>query len=141
LASSIIVVAALILLMVVASGQSKRSEKALLASAEWIEGLPIERYGPMLWLLSDTRLCFLRSHGGLAIEMRIRVRRGRLFRRYLGSLKADFRLTCTALKTIMVLSPHDRPDLASTLLRAQITFFCRVLVVKFRLLRYRCGLS
>jgi hypothetical protein len=130
----------LILLVVVASGLSMRPEKTILVSPERIVGRSIKRYRPMLWLLSDKRLRHLRFHGGVLREFRIRARRSQIFGRLLKSLRADFGRTCNALKLVMVHSPHDRPDLASVLLRATLVFSCRVVIVQFRLWRYRWGL-
>lgn len=120
---------------------SRRPEKTILVSPERTLGLSIERYRPLLWLLSDTRLRHLRSHGGILREFRIRARRTQVFGHLLKSLRADFRATCNALKLVMVHSHDDRPDLASVLVRAELTFSCRVVIVQFRLWRYRWGLS
>jgi len=95
----------------------------------------------MLWLLSDHRLLYIRARGGLIRALRIRGRRYRVFKSYLGSLRSDFKNTSDALKLVMVLSSHDRPDLASSLVRAQIKFYWRLVLLHVRLVRYRWSLS
>ena len=99
----------------------------------------MEPYTPLIWLLSDHRLLYLRSHGGLVRELRIRHRRSRLFQRYLTTLICEFRSTSTALKTVMVQSSCDRPDLASRIVSAQIRFFHGVMKIRLRLWRYHFG--
>lgn len=128
-------------LLVVTSRPSTATEAAALISSERDLGLPVERYLPMLWLLSDHRLLYIRARGGLLRALRIRGRRCRIFKNYLASLKKDFKNTSDALKLVMVLSAHDRPDLASSLFRAQIKFYWRLLIMHIRLLRYRWTLS
>ena len=94
----------------------------------------------LLWLLSDDRLLYLRHHGGLIREMKIRHRRSRIIRRYLDGLKSEFSSTCTALMVVMAQSPCDRPDLASRLVSSKVVFSLALLRTRFRLLRYRVGL-
>ena len=129
--------AASILLLLKVASASLHAEQALLLSADWCDTLPAARYHPMLWLLSDRRLRILRSRGALGRELRIRIRRRRIFRRYLKSLRTDFARTCLVVKLIMLISPVDRPDLASRLVRAEIGFSWRLLIVRFRLWKYR----
>lgn len=56
-------------------------------------------------------------------------------------MQVDFVRICTALKIVMVQSQHDRPDLASALVRSQITFTFGMVAVRFRLLLYRWGIG
>ncbi|HKE20832.1 MAG TPA: hypothetical protein VKB88_00490 [Bryobacteraceae bacterium] len=98
-----------------------------------------EQCRPRLWLLSDKRLLYLRHHGRLIREMKIRQRRSRIFRRDMNDLKSEFRSTCSVLKAVLVLSQCDRPDLASRLVRAQVAFFHGLMKMRFRLLRYQFG--
>lgn len=110
-------------------------------TVEWMEKLSVERYRPMLRLLEQGDLSFLRSQPGFEPAMARRLRRQRcvIFQGYLRNLAADFRLTCTALKLIMLNSRCDRPDLAEVLLRAQTAFACGLLQVELRLVLYRLG--
>ena len=109
------------------------------AVPEWTPAKSADRYLPLFWLLSDERLLFLRMHGGFARELRIRRRRAQLFRRYLGDLRHEFKSMCGALKAVMLQSPCDRPDLAARLVRVEVRFAYCVLMVRFRLWRYRFG--
>jgi len=58
---------------------------------------------------------------------------------YLRCLDADFKRFCVALKVVLVQSKHDRPDLASVLLRNQLEFAWRMMIIQFRLTCYRHG--
>ena len=58
---------------------------------------------------------------------------GQSLRTHLPRLRDDFRLTCMAIKVLMVQSNHDRPDLARVLVRSQITFAYRMMVVRLHL--------
>ena len=111
-------------------------------TAEWIDELSTERYRPMTRLLDGRDLEFLRSQPGFTSRMagRIRTQRCQIFRGYLRCLNTDFRRITAALKLIMLHSRHDRPDLASALLRHQLAFGCGMLAVHCRLVLYRWGL-
>jgi len=112
-------------------------------TAEWIDELSIDRYRPMLRLLDECDMQFLRSQPGYdsRMEARLRAQRCQIFRGYLKCLDADFRRTCAALQLLMMQSQYDRPDLASALVRSQMDFACGVVVVRFRLALYRFGLA
>jgi hypothetical protein len=110
-------------------------------TAGWIDELSVERYRPMARLLSEDDLEFLRSQPGFTPRMiaRLRAQRCQIFRGYLRSLSQDFERVCTALKIVLVQSGHDRPDLASTLLREQWRFAANMFGVRVRLVFYRWG--
>jgi hypothetical protein len=112
-------------------------------TVEWMETLSVERYRPMLRLLDQEDLSFLKSQPGFRPDMAKRLRRQRcdIFNGYLRHLCADFQLTCAALKLIMLHAPVDRPDLASILLRAQMSFACGLMQIHIRLALYRWGLA
>jgi hypothetical protein len=126
-----------LILLILASGPAVASADVFRV---WPETVSAQRHRPMLWLLSDRRLLRLRTRGGYVREHRIRARRSRIFGRYLASIQADFRRTCTGLKLLMAHSPHDRPDLASILVRAEISFSWRLARARLRLWGYRWGL-
>ena len=119
------------------------SPQPLPLTADWIAELSVDRYGPMLRLLNQEDVDFLLTQPGFTPEMASRFRRQRclLFQAYLRCLDADFRRICTALKILLVQSKHDRPDLASVLLRSQLDFACAMMTVQFRLQCYRHGLG
>ena len=111
-------------------------------TAEWIDELSVERYRPMMHLLDDGDLGFLRSQPGFtpAMAARVRLERCQIFRGYLRSLRTDFQRVCAALKLLMLHSRYDRPDLAGVLVHQQLRFECGMMVVRFRLFLYRFGL-
>jgi hypothetical protein len=117
------------------------AQSRLPVNAERIGMSLVERYRPMLRLLEQDDLEFLRCQPGFqaAMARRLRRQRAKIFRSYLRSPTADFQCTCAALKIIMVRSGCDRPDLATTLLQAQIDFTLGLLSVRFRLVLYRLG--
>lgn len=109
--------------------------------SQWIAELSVERYRPMLRLLDERDLEFLRSQPGFSpkMETKLRAQRAQIFRDYLRGLEADFRRVCTAIKVLMLQSQLDRPDLASVLVRHQASFALGVAVVNVRLILYRWG--
>lgn len=115
-------------------------------TVNWIEGLSLERYGPMMHLLDPEDLDFLRSQPGFTPQMagRLRAQRSQIFRGYLRSLNQDFQQVVMAMKLILAYSTHDRPDLASTLIRQQVQFGLAMAGVQVRLFLYRwdlCGVD
>jgi hypothetical protein len=111
--------------------------------AQWIAELSVERYRPMLRLLDERDLEFLRSQPGFSprMEAKLRAQRCQIFRGYLRGLEADFRRVCTAVKLLMLQSELDRPDLASALIQQQASFALGMVMVKVRLVLYLWGFS
>lgn len=112
-------------------------------TAEWIDELSIERYRPMLRLLNKKDLHFLRTQPGFTPQMatKFRLQRCEIVRGYLRHLDTDFKRICVALKVLMVQSKHDRPDLASAVMRSQMTFAYSMMMVQFQVVFYRYGLG
>jgi hypothetical protein len=110
-------------------------------TSEWIEDLSLDRYRPMLRMLDGDDIEFLRSQPGFTPGMatKLRAQRTQIFRGYLKSLETDFARVCSAIKLIMVHGKNDRPELAETLIRQQVTFACSMLGVRLRLQLYRWG--
>ena len=117
--------------------------QTLPVTAEWIDELSVERYRPMLRLLSEEDLRFLATQPGYtpALARRFRAQRCQIFRGYLGWLRADFDRVCTALRLLMLHSQHDRPDLAAVLLRQRASFALGIFTIQVRLVLYRWGIS
>ena len=115
------------------------SPQHLPVTVEWIEELSIERYSPMLRLLSQEDLHFLRAQPGHTPQTatKFRIQRCQTFREYLRQLESDFERICVALKVLMVQSEHDRPDLAAVLVRNRMTFAYGVMTVRLQLVLYR----
>lgn len=116
---------------------------ALPATLEWIDELSTERYRPMLGLLSDDELQFLRRHPGFTPKLATRFRRQRceIFRGYLRSLSLDFSRVSLALKLLMSQASFDRPDLAEILVRTRIAFTFALAAAYGRLFLYYFGLG
>jgi hypothetical protein len=110
-------------------------------TSEWIEDLSLDRYRPMLRMLDGDDIEFLRSQPGFTPSMatKLRAQRTQIFRGYLKSLEADFARICSAIKLILVHCKNDRPELAETLIRQQISFACSMMGVRVRLLLYSWG--
>jgi hypothetical protein len=96
----------------------------------------------MMRLLDGGDLEFLRSQPGFTSSMagKLRAQRCQIFRGYLRCLSNDFGRVCSAIKLVMLQSKHDRPDLATALLRNQMMFATGIVVVQCRLFLYRWGL-
>src|SRR5262245_24924050 len=73
--------------------------RTLPVTAEWIDDLSVERYRPMIRLLSEDDLRFASSHPGFTRRMvrEFRAQRCQIVRGYLGWLRADFERICTAI--------------------------------------------
>jgi hypothetical protein len=116
--------------------------KCIPVTSEWIDDLSLDRYRPMLRMLDGADIAFLRSQPGFTPDMakKLRSQRARIFRGYLRRLESDFGCVCVAIKLVMLQSRHDRPELAETLLRQQVTFACAMLSVRLHLALYRLGI-
>ncbi len=110
---------------------------------EWALQLSSERYRPMLRLLSDDDVAFLRAQPGFRPFMaaKLRAQRCQIFRAYLRSLDLDFRSLCATIKAMMVQSHQDRPDLARALFRYQFSFAVGMMSAQMKMTLYRLGLG
>lgn len=110
-------------------------------AAAWLSGISAERYEPMLRLLDEKDFRFLKRQPGFtpAMEARLRAQRYRVFLAYLRNLQEDFEAVSSALKFIMVHEGHDRPDLCTTLLRAQLAFAGGLALARLRAYSWRLG--
>jgi len=87
----------------------------------------VDRYRPMLRLLSDADLDFAAANP--ALRSRIRTQRREIFRGYLRCLAKDYAGLLSGLRHMMVESGVDRPDLAKALAKNRVMFavaLCRV---------------
>ena len=87
----------------------------------------VDRYRPMLRLLSEGDLEFAKSTP--ALRRKVRARRRELFRGYLRCLTKDYARLLAGVRRMMVESGVDRPDLAKALARNRLTFalaLCRI---------------
>jgi hypothetical protein len=129
-------------LLLMVRGASSASP-GLPVTAEWIDELSPERYRPMMRLLDDRDVEFLRSQPGFTPKMatKMRAQRVQIFRGYLRTLDIDFQRVCTAVKILTVQSQRDRPDLAIILLRQKLAFSLCLVYAEMRLVLYRYGLG
>ena len=116
---------------------------ALPATLDWIEELSTERYQPMLRLLGEEELDFIRNQPGFTPRMEAQFRRQRceVFRGYLRSLSSDFNRVSIALKLVMVQASTDRPDLAAALVRTRIAFTFALMAAHVHVVLYSFGLG
>jgi hypothetical protein len=119
------------------------SPQPLPVTAGWIDGLSIDRYRPMLRLLDEEEVQFLRAQPGFTAEMvaKFRIQRCRIFRQYLRDLDDDFKRICMALKVLIAQSKYDRPELASLLFQNQMTFAYGMMMARFQSVCYRYGVG
>lgn len=112
-------------------------------SVAWISDLSPSRYEPMLRLLDESDFRFLSEQPGFTPEMasRLRVQRYRIFRAYLRNLRDDFAGLLAALNFVLANADHDRPELASAMLRAQLAFARRFAVAHIRAFAWRFGIG
>ena len=103
-------------------------------SAEWLDQLSIETTD-LLRLLDEEDHKVPPTQPGFTPKSatKFRMRRRHLLQEHLSRLKDDFRLLCMAVKVIIVESKRDRPDLARVLVRSQITFADRMMMVRLHL--------
>ncbi|HLK50649.1 MAG TPA: hypothetical protein VKT49_21060 [Bryobacteraceae bacterium] len=112
-------------------------------TVEWIEELSVSRYQPMLRLLDERDVRALERRAGVEPERvaHFRRERVRLFREYLKRMHGDFASICLALKVVMLQADIDRPDLATTLVRARIRFAMGMILVQVHLILFEMGIG
>jgi hypothetical protein len=132
----------LVMALVLLLRKAASAGSSLPLTSEWIDELSVERYRPMLRLLDDGDLEFLRSQPGFtpAMAVKLRVQRCQVFGDYLQCLTADFNRVGTALKIVVLQSGRDRPELASAIVQQQMLFSCGLVTVHFRMFLYRWGI-
>src|ERR1035441_9675686 len=140
---SILVLIALLVTLFVLVRRAISAGVELPLDSQWIAELSVERYRPMLRLLDENDLKFLRSQPGFTsrMESKLRAQRCQILRDYLRGLETDFRRVCTAVKLLMLQSELDRPDLASVLIHQQASFALGMAMVNARLVLYRWGMG
>src|SRR4029077_9492151 len=102
-----------------------------------------ERHRPVMRLETGSDLSFLGSLPGVTRKTATRLRKEhcRVFRAYLRCLQTDFQTVRCAIKTLMLQSQTDRPDLAALLLRSEFAFACGLLKVQLRVTLYSHGIG
>jgi hypothetical protein len=109
----------------------------------WLEEFSIQKYRPMMRLLSEDDYEFLSTQSGYdpKIARKLRMERRRIFRSYLSNLVRDFDRLHLAARMALVYSAEDRPELASKLMKQRLLFSFAVCSVEARLLLHTAGLG
>ena len=104
---------------------------------DWLRDFSAADYRPMERLLSEDDIRFLKSEPGYepGMEKALRTARRKIFGSYLRNLGRDFNRLHFALRLVALHSPHDRPDLATALIKQKLLFFAGLAAahVKLRL--------
>ena len=110
-------------------------------TAEWLDGISLEKYAPMERLLNRNDFEFLASQPGYRPEIarRLLAERRRVFGGYLQLLIQDFNRLHAAARSLLVHSRHDLPEFAKALWRQQITFYYAVCMLRCRVALYPWG--
>jgi hypothetical protein len=143
LASAVLICLSLAAVLLRAIRRLAKPNGRLPVTAEWIDELSVERYRPMMRLLDQRDIQFLRAQPGFtpAMVRKLRSQRAQVFKGYLRCLSLDFSRICAAIKLLMLQSRRDRPELAEALVRHQFLFASGMLTVHCRLLLYRFGIG
>lgn len=104
-----------------------------------VPAVSVERYRPMLRLLADEDLDFVQADNHL--RKVLRSRRRQLFRSYLRCLARDYSLLLAGIRSVMVQSGIDRPDLARALARNRALFAITMYKVELRLALHAVGVG
>ena len=99
----------------------------------------VERYRPMLRLLSDADLGFASSSPKL--RGKIRARRRETFRGYLRCLTKDYARLLAGVRHVMVESGVDRPDLAKALAKNRMMFAYSLCQIELYLQLHTLGIG
>jgi hypothetical protein len=118
-------------------------EDAAQADLGWSSEFSIAKYRPMERLFLEEDYDFLAAQPGFhpKIYSRLQAERRRVFRHYLRCLRRDFDRLSTAAKTLLLMAPQDRPDLARSILRQRVMFNWAMCVVEVRLQLQTLGIG
>ncbi len=111
-------------------------------SAEVSQERSADHYRPMFRLFDESNFEYFIPAGyprRARLLRRFRAERRSLFRIYLCDLRADHARIVTAIRSLLIESQVDRPDLAITLYRCQFTFALAIVSIEFKLLLHVTG--
>jgi hypothetical protein len=102
-----------------------------------------DRYRPMERLLRESDWEYLSKQPGFtpARIRKIQAQRRAIFRRYMESMNGDFASLCLLVRSLMVQSAVDRPDLGSALAKVRTSYFLTVFKIQFSLLAQAAGIQ
>ncbi len=109
----------------------------------WSSEFSITKYRPMERLFLEEDYDFLAAQPGFhpKIYGKLQAERRRVFRHYLRCLRKDFGRLSTAAKTLLLMAPQDRPDLARNILKQRMMFSVALWTVQVRLALQAAGLG
>ncbi|HXN49849.1 MAG TPA: hypothetical protein VN893_24570 [Bryobacteraceae bacterium] len=109
----------------------------------WSSEFSIAKYRPMERLFLEEDYDFLAAQPGFhpKIYGKLQAERRRVFRHYLRCLRKDFNRLSTAAKTLVLMAPQDRPDLARNILKQRLMFSWALCGVEVRLALQSFGLG
>jgi hypothetical protein len=111
--------------------------------ADWLDSLSLENYAPMLRLLDQNDLEFLKRQPGFrpALAKRLQAERRRAFIAYLGLMIGDFNQLLKIGRMMLVASNVDRPEFARALGRQRNKFYFTVCAIRCKLALAPLGLQ
>jgi hypothetical protein len=120
-----------------------RAGASLPHDRSWVDQFSIDKYRPMLRLLSERDFEYLALQNGFTPELarRLRSERCKIFRAYLRNLISDFNRLHSAAREMVAQAAEDRSALASALVSYQVTFLSSVFAVYCRLTLYVLGIG
>jgi len=103
----------------------------------------LERYEPMVRLLSEEDLNFLQSKPGVSKQAvkRFRRQRRRVFRSYLNELASDFLRLHRRAKALTTEAPAEYSELVGVLMRQELRFWSALAGVEMRLALHTVGIG
>jgi hypothetical protein len=109
----------------------------------WSSEFSVTKYRPMERLFLEEDYDFLAAQPGFhpKIYGKLQTERRRVFRHYLRCLRKDFGRLSTAAKTLLLMAPQDRPELARSILKQRLLFSWALWGVEFRLALQVVGLG
>jgi hypothetical protein len=109
----------------------------------WSSEFSISKYRPMERLFLEEDYDFLAAQPGFRPKIygRLQAERRRVFRHYLRCLRKDFNRLSTAAKTLLLMAPLDRPELARNILKQRMLFSYALWTVEARLALQTVGLG
>jgi hypothetical protein len=110
---------------------------------EWIESFSVDRYRPMMGLLSDNDFDFLARQPGFDDSLYKKLRRERLdiFYQYFSRLILDYKKLHTTARYFIAQCEEDQSDLAQKLIRMRLAFAFSALRVQYQFLLCRAGIG
>ena len=141
-AAAIIVVVLFVLELAVVSVLLRNIKRSAYSEPPFKDAISLAaRYRPMLRLLDEPDASFIVSSQNNKSQLqRFRAERRSLFRVYLYQLDADHARLLAAVRSVLVESNIDRPDLAKRMYRMQFRFSLAIYGIEWQLFLHELGL-